>query len=91
MQFFVGDLAPPKYRVLGERPLFRLHNLQPGKDYQVSVYAENAKGKSYPPVILSNVRLDNQLTSLFFNTEGKKFKKIFRNVFTNVFTNVFIC
>ncbi|CAG9860290.1 unnamed protein product [Phyllotreta striolata] len=64
-----GDLPPPKYRVLGERPLFYLHNLQPGKDYQVSVYAENAKGKSHPPVILPNVRIDNQLTSLFFNNE----------------------
>ncbi|CAH1116559.1 unnamed protein product [Phaedon cochleariae] len=53
-----GVLPPPKYRVLGERPLFRLHSLQPGKEYQVAVYAENAKGKSDPPVVLPHVRVE---------------------------------
>ncbi|KAG5886152.1 hypothetical protein JTB14_018530 [Gonioctena quinquepunctata] len=54
-----GDLPPPKYRVLGERPVFRLHSLEPGKEYQVFVYAENAKGKSNPPVVLPTVRVES--------------------------------
>ncbi|XP_056634796.1 hemicentin-2 [Diorhabda sublineata] len=64
-----GDLPPPKYRVLGERPVFRLHSLQPGKNYQVTVYAENAKGKSYPPVILPNIKVENQLSLDQFNAD----------------------
>nr|XP_023016282.1 hemicentin-2-like [Leptinotarsa decemlineata] len=57
-----GDLPPPKYRVLGERPVFRLHSLEPGREYQVAVYAENAKGKSTPPVVLPNVRVESDVT-----------------------------
>lgn len=54
---FSGDPLTPKYRVLGERPVFTLHSLELNKDYQVVVYAENAKGKSNPPVVLPNVRI----------------------------------
>lgn len=56
--FFSGEIGPPIYRVLGERPVFHLHSLQPGKQYQVAVYAENAKGISKPPVILPDVRVE---------------------------------
>lgn len=38
--------------MLGEHPIFSLHNLETGREYQVSVYAENARGKSQPPVVL---------------------------------------
>lgn len=47
------------YRVLGERPVFHLHSLAPGKEYQVAVYAENAKGRSAPPVILPHIRVES--------------------------------
>lgn len=56
-----GEVPPPVYRVLGERPVFHLHSLQPGKQYQVAVYAENAKGRSNPPVILPNVRVETDM------------------------------
>ncbi|XP_018564247.2 hemicentin-1 [Anoplophora glabripennis] len=56
-----GEPQQPVYRVLGERPLFRLHSLQPGREYQVLVYAENAKGKSNPPVVLPNVRVETEV------------------------------
>uniref|UniRef100_A0A6P7GPC6 Uncharacterized protein LOC114339202 n=1 Tax=Diabrotica virgifera virgifera TaxID=50390 RepID=A0A6P7GPC6_DIAVI len=72
----MGDLPPPKYRVLGERPVFRLHSLQPGKDYQVAVYAENAKGKSYPPVILPNVRVENPMSSQYFNADDAQSSEV---------------
>lgn len=47
----------PLYRVLEEKPLFRLQGLQADREYQLLVYAENAKGRSQPPVLLSNVRV----------------------------------
>lgn len=53
-----GEGPAPLYRVLGERPMFRLHSLQPGREYQVVVYAENAKGRSEPPVLLPNVKVE---------------------------------
>lgn len=50
--------SSPLYRVLGETPIFRLHSLEPGREYQLQVYAVNAKGRSSPPVVLSNVRVE---------------------------------
>ncbi|XP_068894173.1 neural cell adhesion molecule 1 isoform X1 [Tenebrio molitor] len=53
-----GEHSTPLYRVLGESPMFRLHSLEPGKEYQIVVYAENAKGRSQPPVLLPSVRVE---------------------------------
>ncbi|KRT85732.1 hypothetical protein AMK59_1865 [Oryctes borbonicus] len=53
-----AEHSTPLFRVLGDVPVFRLHSLRPRRDYQLVVYAENAKGRSRPPVVLSNVRID---------------------------------
>ncbi|CAH1982433.1 unnamed protein product [Acanthoscelides obtectus] len=53
-----GELPPPMYRVLGERPVFRLPNLEPYREYRFAVYAENAKGRSEPPALLPSVRIE---------------------------------
>ncbi|VEN64217.1 unnamed protein product [Callosobruchus maculatus] len=53
-----GELPPPMYRVLGERPVFRLPNLEPFREYRFAVYAENAKGRSEPPAVLPSVRIE---------------------------------
>lgn len=63
-------MGPPVFRVLGERPVFHLHGLQPGKQYQVAVYAENARGRSDPPVILPNIQIDADV-SLNYQGQGK--------------------
>lgn len=42
-------------------PQFRLNNLEPGREYQFSVYAVNAKGRSEPPVVIERVRVAAQL------------------------------
>lgn len=34
-------------------PEFKLHDLEPGREYQFLVYSVNAKGKSQPPVIMN--------------------------------------
>lgn len=52
-----GVHVEPLYRVLGETPQFRLHSLAPGREYQFLVYAVNAKGRSHPPVVMSNIKL----------------------------------
>lgn len=57
-----GERPSPLFRVLGDFPVFRLHSLKPGREYQLLVYAVNAKGRSDPPVVLSKVKvlsLDN--------------------------------
>ncbi|KAK9880426.1 hypothetical protein WA026_011673 [Henosepilachna vigintioctopunctata] len=45
------------YRVLGERPEFELRSLQPGREYLVSVYAENAKGRSPSQDVLPSIKM----------------------------------
>lgn len=52
-----GYRSPPLYRVLGDAPVFRLHSLKPGREYQLLVYAVNAKGRS-TSVVLSNIRVE---------------------------------
>lgn len=59
-----GYHSPPFYRVLGDTPLFRLHSLEPGREYQLHVFAVNAKGPSAPPVVLSNIRVKAAVTIL---------------------------
>ncbi|KAK9710824.1 hypothetical protein QE152_g25791 [Popillia japonica] len=53
-----AEHSTPLFRVLGHVPVFRLHSLRPRRDYQLVVYAQNAKGRSRPPVVLSNVRIE---------------------------------
>ncbi|XP_031352494.1 hemicentin-2 isoform X2 [Photinus pyralis] len=53
-----GERSLPLYRVLGEHPTFRLHSLKPDREYQLLVYAVNAKGRSAPPVVLSKVKVE---------------------------------
>lgn len=53
-----AEHSTPLFRVLGDSPIFRLHSLRPRRDYQLVVYAQNAKGRSKPPVVLSNVRIE---------------------------------
>lgn len=45
----------PVLRFQENEPVFRLETLQPGREYQMMVYAVNAKGKSEPPVQLGGV------------------------------------
>ncbi|XP_045461222.1 hemicentin-1 isoform X1 [Harmonia axyridis] len=52
-----GEDAPPAFRFLGERPEFEIHSLQPGREYQVSVFAENARGRSTPYEIMPSIRV----------------------------------
>lgn len=40
------------------KPQFSLTDLQFGKEYQALVYAENAKGRSEPPIVLSHIKLE---------------------------------
>lgn len=48
----------PIFRYQENEPVFRLDTLTPGREYQMLVYAVNAKGRSDPPVQLSNVVLN---------------------------------
>lgn len=59
-----GYRTSPLYRVLGDEPLFRLHSLQPGREYQLQVYAVNAKGRSTPPIVMANVRVETPMDGL---------------------------
>ncbi|XP_050295244.1 nephrin isoform X2 [Anthonomus grandis grandis] len=52
-----GAVEPPTFRVLGERPVFKLLNLKPNREYQVVVYAENARGRSDPPIVLPIIQV----------------------------------
>jgi hypothetical protein len=56
--------GPPIYRVFGAEPIFALSALEPGRDYELSVYAVNAKGRSEPPVIIPRVRVSTSMEKL---------------------------
>ncbi|XP_055679203.1 hemicentin-1 isoform X3 [Lutzomyia longipalpis] len=51
--------SAPLLRLKEDKPLFKLDNLEHGREYQLLVYAVNAKGRSYPPVVLDKVRISN--------------------------------
>uniref|UniRef100_A0A182Q665 Fibronectin type-III domain-containing protein n=1 Tax=Anopheles farauti TaxID=69004 RepID=A0A182Q665_9DIPT len=51
----------PLFRIQEQIPQFKLHSLEPGRDYQLLVYAVNAKGKSDPPFIIDKVRVGSAL------------------------------
>ncbi|XP_055908823.1 hemicentin-1 isoform X2 [Eupeodes corollae] len=54
----------PLFRMQEPNPMFRLNNLEPGREYQFLVYAVNAKGRSEPPVVIERVRVAAQLGQL---------------------------
>jgi len=56
--------GPPLYRVFGAEPVFALNTLEPGRDYELAVYAVNAKGRSVPPVIIPKVRVSASMERL---------------------------
>lgn len=56
--------GPPLYRVFGAEPVFALSALEPGRDYELAVYAVNAKGRSDPPVIIPRVRVSTSMEKL---------------------------
>jgi len=56
--------GPPLYRVFGAEPVFALNALEPGRDYELAVYAVNAKGRSVPPVIIPRVRVSASMERL---------------------------
>ncbi|XP_033218244.1 protein turtle homolog B [Belonocnema kinseyi] len=51
-----GGEVPPIYQERNPEPIFQLHDLVPGIDYTVSVYAENKQGRS-EPILLENIRV----------------------------------
>jgi len=51
----VGE-SPPIYQDMNPTPHFQLHDLKPGYDYTVYIYAINGRGKS-EPALLENVRV----------------------------------
>jgi hypothetical protein len=54
---FLQATLAPTVRLQENVPQFKLPSLEPGKDYQLLVYAVNAKGRSDPPYILDRVRI----------------------------------
>lgn len=66
-----GEHFVPLFRILREQPMFRLQNLQPGRQYQIMVYAENAKGRSQPPVLLPSVKVEGEVSADTLHETGK--------------------
>ncbi|KAL1513908.1 hypothetical protein ABEB36_003247 [Hypothenemus hampei] len=66
------------FRVLGEKPVFRLANLRPQKEYQAVVYAENARGRSEPPIVLPIIQV-KQSDSPFLE-DGEQVYEISKNI-----------
>ncbi|XP_062557837.1 hemicentin-1 isoform X2 [Armigeres subalbatus] len=51
----------PLFRITQNEPHFKLHSLEPGRMYQLLVYAVNAKGKSESAYVFDNVRAGQAL------------------------------
>jgi hypothetical protein len=71
--------GPPLYRVFGAEPVFALNVLQPGRDYELAVYAVNAKGRSDPPVIIPRVRVSTSMERL--TKTGKDYGLFIRSTY----------
>ncbi|XP_015589781.1 uncharacterized protein LOC107265151 isoform X5 [Cephus cinctus] len=54
-QGVIGE-APPIYQERNPKPVFQLHDLEPGYEYTVAIYAVNNRGRS-DPVLLENIRV----------------------------------
>lgn len=54
----------PGFKMLGSQPVFILRGLLPGKSYQLSVFAMNAKGRSDPPVVIPSVNVEGSTARL---------------------------
>ncbi|CAO1422538.1 unnamed protein product [Diamesa serratosioi] len=52
----------PLVRLQENVPQFKLPSLEAGRDYQLLVYAVNAKGRSNPPYIIDHVRIVSSLS-----------------------------
>lgn len=52
----------PVFTTHSNKPQFRIPVLEPGKEYQALVYAENAKGRSDPPIVLPRIKLEAPLS-----------------------------
>ncbi|XP_019764503.2 hemicentin-2 [Dendroctonus ponderosae] len=71
-----GAPESPAFRVLGERPVFKLLNLRPNRQYQALVYAENARGRSEPPILLPQIQVQQERTSEEVLEDGAQVYKI---------------
>lgn len=67
----VKTATAPLYRVHGADPKFVLHSLEPGNEYRLQVYAQNAMGQSNPPVVISGIRVSTAMEKL--TSDGKQF------------------
>lgn len=59
--FIVQATLAPLVRLQENVPQFKLPSLETGKDYQLLVYAVNAKGRSNPPYVIDHVRVASLL------------------------------
>ncbi|XP_066142392.1 neural cell adhesion molecule 1 isoform X2 [Euwallacea fornicatus] len=71
-----GEADSPAFRVLGERPVFKLINLKPNREYQAVVYAENARGRSVPPIVLPLIQISSEEQLLEDDTQNYDFTNI---------------
>lgn len=52
--------SPPLYKEMNPTPNFQLHDLEPGYDYTVYIYAVNGRGRS-EPALLEHIRVTEPL------------------------------
>lgn len=71
LMVFAGAPESPAFRVLGERPVFKLLNLRPNRQYQAVVYAENARGRSDPPIMLPQIHVQQERSPEEVLEDGK--------------------
>lgn len=64
-----GGETPPIYQEKNQSPSFQLHDLTPGLDYTLAVYAVNGRGRSQP-VLLEHVRVVRPLGSRLESNGG---------------------
>lgn len=64
-QSIVRNYFPmPVFKVLGSEPVFLLQGLEPGRSYQLRIYAVNNKGQSDPPVVIPYAKIENSSSKL---------------------------
>ncbi|XP_012222071.1 neural cell adhesion molecule 2 isoform X2 [Linepithema humile] len=55
--------SPPIYKEMNPTPNFQLHDLEPGYDYTIYIYAVNGRGKS-EPALLEHIRVVEPLRNM---------------------------